>query len=769
LKKAFLMACMTLFLVAASGVPLQAAILPLAKKEPALELNPLSMDFGEVPAGSEVSETFIISNDGDGNLAIGTIIIEGSDAWHFRIGNDECSGKKVVSERSCGIEVIFAPFNEGEKTADLLIPSDDPEDEIVTASLSGYGRPGPNLRVRDSVPPDDDRTIPFGEMTTGSLRQETVTLRNMGGAELSIGSIALADPLRDPFFLATDGCSGRSLRPDESCILEVEFNPLSAVDFSDSFDIPSNDPDKGMISFTMTGSAADLPVPDIEATDSVSPADDQRISFGQILQGQTARATVTLANRGEAELNIGRISSLQAPFALDDADCSDRALNPGNTCMIAVTFSPMESGAFADSFEITSDDPDRPSLTISVHGTGVLQPMPALEVSDSISPSDDRRLAFGSVNQGTTREATVTITNEGDADLRLESIAPDLSTPFELVADDCSNAALKPGNSCTFQVGFLPSSPGFFTDAVKILSNDPEEPSLTLTLEGEGTLLPVPDIAVLDGLEPGDDLRLPFQDLTEGRSSFTGAEIVNRGDADLTLGMIGEANPLAPPFAIDFDECTGQVLSPGESCRLEVTFSPQATGAFQDAFDIPSDDPDEAALTVSVSGRGLSPQVNHPPSQPILLSPDNGEGDLGLTVTFRWKRSVDPDGDPVEYSLLCSSSENFSGAREVKMAGTSGKNLLVASFGIWAVLLPLWMAFREKRKWGKGLSGLLLLILFAAFLTSCGGGGVDNDSSEATAKVSGLNHSATYYWKVIAEDGRGGSSESEIRRFSTTW
>jgi hypothetical protein len=60
--------------------------------------------------------------------------------------------------------------------------------------------------------------------------------------------------------------------------------------------------------------------------------------------------------------------------------------------------------------------------------------------------------------------------------------------------------------------------------------------------------------------------------------------------------------------------------------------------------------------------------------------------------------------------------------------------------------------------------GLLVLV-------SCGGGGGDSDNNDDSSLrsqvITGLDPAATYYWRVLSEDGRGGTSVSGVFSFLT--
>ena len=116
---------------------------------------------------------------------------------------------------------------------------------------------------------------------------------------------------------------------------------------------------------------------------------------------------------------------------------------------------------------------------------------------------------------------------------------------------------------------------------------------------------------------------VPFGNVNQESSSDRDLTVQNIGTDNLIIGTIGLANPLSPPFSITTDNCSGQTLAAGHTCTLTVRFAPAATGAFNDSFDIPSNDPDENPVTVAVSGTGAA--------QTYTVT-YNGNGNTGGTV-----------------------------------------------------------------------------------------------------------------------------------------
>jgi hypothetical protein len=270
---------------------------------------------------------------------------------------------------------------------------------------------------------------------------------------------------------------------------------------------------------------------------------------------------------------------------------------------------------------------------------------------------------------------------------------------------------------------------------------------------------------------PVDDLEVVFGDVTEGKFSEQTVTVTNAGTTALEIYAIAETDPLAPPFSITSDGCSGQSISPGTSCGLTVRFSPAATGPFDESFDLPSNDPDELPVTVRLNGKGLSSANNNNPTEPSLISPGNGSKGLGNTVGFKWKESNDPDGDAVTYSLYVDEDPAFANTEPITLASLGSKGTLYAgAMGPMAGMLFVGIVLAGGALGRRRLILLLAVLALAGLLmASCGsvGSSGQTDDGEATLEVSGMKDSTTYYWKVVAEDGKGGATESEVRTFTT--
>jgi bacillopeptidase F len=115
-----------------------------------------------------------------------------------------------------------------------------------------------------------------------------------------------------------------------------------------------------------------------------------------------------------------------------------------------------------------------------------------INVTDSISPENDRDLAFGSVAPGGRDTASFLVRNSSSVPLTLGGT--DLSNvrePFSLISDNCSSRILPSGETCFIVLQFAPTVPESFSGSIDILSNAVGEERVTVTFSGIGNTPPV--------------------------------------------------------------------------------------------------------------------------------------------------------------------------------------------------------------------------------------------------------------------------------------
>jgi len=131
------------------------------------------------------------------------------------------------------------------------------------------------------------------------------------------------------------------------------------------------------------------------------------VDFGEVMVGQTAEQIVTLSNYSTAELALFEISIASGVDFSQTNDCP-ATLPAAEACQIKVSFTPTLDGALSDAVTVLSDDPDQPSVSLVLLGSGITL-LPDLVVTNLSVPRTLTADKLASIS--------VTIANQGSADV----------------------------------------------------------------------------------------------------------------------------------------------------------------------------------------------------------------------------------------------------------------------------------------------------------------------------------------------------------------
>ena len=158
---------------------------------------------------------------------------------------------------------------------------------------------------------------------------------------------------------------------------------------------------------------------------------------------------------------------------------------------------------------------------IELRGGGT-PPTPQPEID--VSPTS---LSFGSVNVGATPTLDVTIENLGNADLNVTDSVITSGGPEFTVTVGGGAVAIPPGQTHDVTVQFAPTLEQPYTGNLQILSDDPDEGSVDIPLDGTGVAA-APDIDV-------SPTSLSFGSVNVGSTPTLDVTIENLGNATLNV------------------------------------------------------------------------------------------------------------------------------------------------------------------------------------------------------------------------------------------
>ena len=352
-----------------------------------------------------------------------------------------------------------------------------------------------------------------------------------------------------------------------SLTVTVSFAPTAVGPQMGTLTIASNAGTAATVTVSGNGTATPAPIISVSAT---------TVNVGNVTVGSTGTATFTISNSGTAPLVVTGITSSNGVFT---AAPITGTVAPGGSLTVTVSFDPTTVAPQTGTLTIASN---AATATVTVTGTGTAAPAPVVSVSAT-------SLNLGVVALGNTSTATLVIYNTGNAALTISSISANNGS-FTVTPTTGLVAA---GDSLTLTITFSPLAIGQQTANLRISSNAPAQPVVTVALIGVGTQQPIPSIAV-------STTTVNLGNVTVGTSGTGTLQVYNRGSGPLIISNISF------PTALFTVSPTSGTLAPGDSLTVTITFTPLAVGIESATLMIASNDVTRPMQLVGVNATGIA-------------------------------------------------------------------------------------------------------------------------------------------------------------------
>ena len=414
-------------------------------------------------------------------------------------------------------------------------------------------------------------SLSFGIVQVGDTAPLDLFMENTGTEKLSIQDLTLDGPNADQFaFTLAVAAVGPGRR---EAVAVVVFTPTSTGSKSATLTINHNE-EGSPSSVALSGTGVEDPSISLSTTSLTM--DDTNV-------GSTSQKTFTISNTGTGSLSITGIT-------VGGTDASRFTVSPTTATIavgaaaqtITVTFVPTSSGPKSASLSIAHNAAGSPS-TVSLSGLGITIPVPDIDVLPIA-------LNFVDVEIEQSEPLLLVIANRGKALLSVSSIA----SSNEVFKASPISLAIAQGDSQEVTVTFTPVSSGAQSGILTVTSDDPDEQTVQVALNGNGAAPVVPSIEIFP-------TPINFGPVTLGQTKTLTIDISNKGGGTLRVANIVSSSA---DFSISETNFT---LKAGEKKTITITFAPSTAVKVQETLDIPSDDPDNKLIQVSLIATGSQP------------------------------------------------------------------------------------------------------------------------------------------------------------------
>ena len=267
-----------------------------------------STDFGNIGVGgSSTATTFIVQNNGTCNLILSPLpLVALSNNIDFTL-NTTGTANSIGPGASTSFTITFNPITIGTKSSTVTITNNDADEPNYTFTVQGVGTPPlPDINVQgnstnivsgQTITSTTDHTD-FGNVNSGSFFDRTYTIQNTGSFALNITN-PVSTLTGSDFVILTQPTT--PIAPGASSTFIVRYTPSSSGVFTDTVNIPNDDPDASESPYTFDVSGTSYLIEQGGLWSYLDDGSDQGTVW------QTADVSPTGANwaTGNAQLGYG--------------------------------------------------------------------------------------------------------------------------------------------------------------------------------------------------------------------------------------------------------------------------------------------------------------------------------------------------------------------------------------------------------------------------------------------------------------------------------
>ncbi len=628
-------------------------------------------NYGTLAVGSTDSHLFTITNSG-GVSATSINEVGLLAPFTFLGGSFPGTGGTCTASlnagASCQIAVEFAPTATGAQSRTITVTYfDGSATQNATRDIIGTGAAPATLTISESDPYN------YGTVTNGATESHTFIITNTGGVPASsISGSGLVAPFNwtGGTFPGTAGDCTATLAAAATCIVDVEFAPLTAGAQTGTFTINYND--------GVAGQTSDRDVSGTGITPAMLTISDGAIyDFGSVVVGNQVDKIFTVTNSGTTDATAIIETGLAAPYSFPGGSYPGAGgtcgaiISNATPCTIVVRFQPTSAAVgINDTIELSYFDGAASQVANrDITGTGAT---PA-----SINISDGPTYDFGTVPVGGTGEWTFTLDNVGGfgaSAITEVGLAP----PFNFKGGSYPGGVgtcgltLASGSNCTIVVEFSPTATGTQPDVLDFsYFNGTTTVNSQRNIQGSAgspAQLLISDAPTYD-----------FGKLAVGTSATKVLTVTNTGGIGATsITGAGLASPYGFTgglFPGTLGNCTS-TLAPSTSCTVEIVYNPTTANVDVDTLDIFYND----GLTGVLSQRNITGEAVNPA---LLVISDGPTFDYGLLLTgFNTTKVFNiTNTGGADASLISASSVpapySYTGGAYPGTAGTCGTDLVI--------------------------------------------------------------------------------------------
>jgi hypothetical protein len=470
-------------------------------------------------------------------------------------------------------------------------------------------------------------TVDFGNVRIGSISLRTLTLTNTGTAAVMISDATVSGSA----FRIIGVTSSVSLAPGKTQPLQVEFAPKAGGSSSGSL-VVASDASNPALTLPLSGTSTAGPSITTEPANQ-SVAVGQKATFDVIATGsgtltyQWQKNAIAIAGATSASYTTPANTNTDngASFTVTVSDAAGSAASSAATLAVtaapvapSITGQPLSKSVTAGqtaTFAVTATGTATLAYQWKKNGAAISGATSASYTTPAASSSDSGASFIATVSNSTgsvtSSAATLTVTTASLAPSITgqpvsKSITAGQTATFAVTATGTATltyqwkkngAAISGATSASYTTPAASASDNGarFTATVTNSTGSATSNAATLTVGGAATFLLNDSTTSLN-----------FASVSVGSNRSLGVTFTNAGNSNVTVSNVSIAGAGFAASGVS----TGQILTPGQTASLDVSFTPASAVSVNGSVTVASNATNSPA-TITLSGTGVPAAASH--------------------------------------------------------------------------------------------------------------------------------------------------------------
>ena len=439
-----------------------------------------SIDFGTSNSGTPLTQTFTVANYGNAPLIVQPV--KAPAGFSIVTGKNFTVNQSIASGASASFTLQFNATSPGTSSGTVTIGNNTSTGSPFTFTVTGLTT-SPKIAVQQGTAnlANGTGTVDLGSTLVGTPVTQVITVSNSGNIPLTLTSVSV--PSGFSIIAGINFSAGQSIAPGSSASFTLQLDAKATGSPSGLVTIGDNDATANPFTFNILGTVT-APKILVQQGSTTLTNGLSTVNLGSTSQNSPITTIITVTNNGNAPLVVQPVTAPAGFSVVAGTNFSpNQSIAVGASASFTLQLDATATGASNGVVVIADSDTTASSFSFNVIGVvtavGVTNPVLVVQQGASTLKNGTNTININSDPVGSAGSQVITVTNQGNAPLVLQSVS--VPSGFSVV-NFSANQSVAAGASASLTLQLNAKVTGVPTGVVTIQDNDPTASSFTFSV-----------------------------------------------------------------------------------------------------------------------------------------------------------------------------------------------------------------------------------------------------------------------------------------------